>query len=238
MVADKTAQDAQQPEQTAQETAEAVAEPKPETSEEESIEALRQSLKEAEAKAAEYLDGWQRARAELANYRKRVEREQAELTKMANAELIRRLLPVLDDFERAFQTIPNELRKFTWLEGIYLIMHNLQTTLEKEGLEPIEAVGKPFDPLLHEAVMQEETTEFEDGVVMQEFQRGYRLHGRVLRPALVKVAKRVEPSPEEKKEAEAEAEAPAAAQEPVAEAASETPSAQEAATEVASEGSS
>lgn len=157
--------------------------------------ALRQELAEAQAKAAEYLDGWQRARADLSNYRKRVEREQADIRKQANAALIARLLPILDDFQRAFQTIPVDLRGLTWIEGIALIERKLDAILESEGLVPIEAVGQPFDPTLHMAVMQEESDQYEDGTVIAEFQKGYKLNDRVLRPSYVKVAKKPAPQP-------------------------------------------
>lgn len=158
--------------------------------------ALRQELESVKAQANEYLDGWQRARAEMANLRKRVEREQAEFTKLANASLIARILPVLDDFERASQTVPDNLRELTWVDGIILIWRKLQSILEAEGLQPIQAVGEQFDPLVHEAVVQEETAEHEDGQVISELQRGYKLHDRLLRPSLVKVARRVEPQKE------------------------------------------
>jgi molecular chaperone GrpE len=150
---------------------------------------LKEEIEKTRAQAAEYLDGWQRARAELANYRKRVEKDQVEFGKVANSLLITRLLPVLDDFQRAFQTLPPNLRGLTWIDGIALIERKLSAILEAEGLTPIEAVGQPFDPTQHEAVMSEESTEHEDGIVIAEFQKGYKLHDRVLRPAMVKVAR-------------------------------------------------
>jgi molecular chaperone GrpE len=150
---------------------------------------LKQELEKARAQATEYLDGWQRARAELTNYRKRVEKDQAEFGKVANSVLITRLLPVLDDFQRAFQTLPPNLRGLTWIDGIALIERKLNAILEAEGLTPIDAVGQPFDPAIHEAVMSEESAGQEDGQIIAEFQKGYKLHDRVLRPAMVKVAK-------------------------------------------------
>jgi len=173
----------------------------------EDIEALRQELEKVKAQAAEYLEGWQRARAEFANFKRRMEQEKEEMRELSNALLITKLLPILDDFERAFQTLPDSLRNLTWIEGIYLIDRKLRMILEGEGLQVIEAQGKPFDPLLHEAVMQEETTEYEDGHIIAEFQKGYRLGDRVLRPSLVKVAKRPpkeEEAPEKKEEPPAE----------------------------------
>jgi molecular chaperone GrpE len=159
-----------------------------ETVEEKELEALRAELEKAQAQAAEYLDGWQRARAEFANYKKRVEAERALLQQTSNEALLLKLLPVVDDFERAFQTLPEDVADVPWVGGIKLILRKLQAILDSENVTPIEAIGQPFDPLLHQAVMQEETTEHPDGHVIEEMQRGYRLGERVLRPSMVKVA--------------------------------------------------
>jgi len=153
------------------------------------LEALRQELEKARAQAAEYLDGWQRARAEFANYKKRNEQERQDLFKLANATLITRLLPIFDDFERAFQTLPRNLLGLTWIDGVALIYRRLQATLEAEGLTLIETEGENFDPLLHEAITYEESAEYQEGQVIGEVQKGYQLSDRVLRPALVRVAK-------------------------------------------------
>ena len=172
--------------------AEEVAEEAEEATEVEEVserEALRQELEEAKAQAAEYLDGWQRARAEFANYKKRNEQERQELFKLANTTLITRLLPIFDDFERAFQTLPSNLLSLTWIDGVALIYRRLQAILEAEGLTLIETESESFDPLLHEAVTYEESEEHEEGQVIGEVQRGYQLGDRVLRPALVRVAK-------------------------------------------------
>lgn len=152
-------------------------------------EALRQALDEHKARAEEYLDQWKRARADFANLKRRTEKERAELLKFANAELLAKLLPVLDDFERALSNLPVELRAMTWLEGVFLIQRKLQLVLEQEGVQPLEVVGQPFDPNLHEAVIHEETNKHPDGQIIAEIQKGYKLGDRVLRPALVKVAK-------------------------------------------------
>ena len=153
------------------------------------LEALRQELEEAKAQAAEYLDGWQRARAEFANYKKRNEQERQELFKLANSTLITRLLPIFDDFERAFQTLPSNLLSLTWIDGVALIYRRLQAILDGEGLTPMETEGQSFDPLVHEAVTYEESAEHQEGQIIGEVQRGYKLGDRVLRPALVRVAK-------------------------------------------------
>jgi molecular chaperone GrpE len=153
------------------------------------VDALQQELEKQKELAKRHLDGWKRAAADMENYRKRVEREQAELARFGHAVLLMRLLPVLDDLERAFQTLPTELNGFTWVEGLALIDRKLRVALESQGLQEIEAVGKPFDPLLHEAVLQQESTTHPDGQVIATLQKGYKLHERVLRPAMVQVAR-------------------------------------------------
>ena len=172
----------------AKETAEAVEEAA-EVEEVSELETLHQELEQAKAQAAEYLDGWQRARAEFANYKKRNDQERQELFKLANATLITRLLPIFDDFERAFQTLPRSFLSFTWIDGVALIYRRLQAILEAEGLTLVETEGQSFDPLLHEAVTYEESAEHEEGQILGEVQKGYKLGDRVLRPALVRVAK-------------------------------------------------
>jgi len=175
----------------------AEAEPRPEREDEGSTEevdeltALRQELEEQKTKAVEYLDGWQRARADFANYKKRIEKEQEDMVKFANGAFITKLLPVIDDFERAFQTLPLSLMGMTWLEGIVLIQRKLQMLLEQEGVTVIEAEGQVFDPILHQAVTHEESEEHEEGQIIGEVQKGYKMGDKVLRPSLVRVAKRI-----------------------------------------------
>ena len=155
------------------------------------LTALQQELEEQKAKAAEYLDGWQRARAEFANYKKRIEKEQEDMIKSANGAFIVKLLPVMDDFERAFQTLPLDLMGMTWLEGIALILRKLQVLLAQEGVTVIESEGQMFDPTLHQAVTHEESEEHEEGQIMGEVQKGYKMGDKVLRPSLVRVARKV-----------------------------------------------
>jgi len=184
-----TPQEVSQPETTAEEVTETVtAEQQPESPEAE-LERLRQELEAARAQAAEYLDGWQRTQAEFANYRKRQEAEFMERVRLNNAVLIARILPVLDDLERAVQTLPPGLQSLTWVEGVFLIKRKLEVILEAEGLKPIETAGKFFDPLYHEAVTYEDVPGYEDGQIIGEVQRGYMLGDRVIRPALVRVAR-------------------------------------------------
>jgi len=152
------------------------------------LEALQAELQQTQAQAAEYLGGWQRARAEFANYKKRVEAEREELRRTSTEALLLNLLPVVDDFERAFQAMPEDSADTAWVDGFKMILRKLQTLLESQDVARIEAEGQPFDPLWHQAVIQEETDEHPDGYVIEEMQRGYRLGDRVLRPSMVKVA--------------------------------------------------
>jgi molecular chaperone GrpE len=161
------------------------------------LEELREALEKAEAQAAEYLDGWQRTQAEFSNYKKRQETERAQMIEFANTAVLRKLLPVVDDFERALETLPDDLSRLTWCEGIFLIKAKLDAVLESEGVRPIEIEGQTFDPFYHEAVTYEEVADYEDGQIIGEAQRGYMLGERVLRPALVRVAKAPVPQPEE-----------------------------------------
>jgi molecular chaperone GrpE len=153
------------------------------------VDQIKEKLEEAEAQAAEYLDGWQRTRAEFSNYKKRREAERAHVIARANAELLRKLLPIVDDLERALANLPDNLRQLTWCEGISLIKHKLDAVLESEGVKPIETDGRAFDPRVHEAVTYEEIKGYEDGQIIAEVQPGYMLDEWILRPALVRVAK-------------------------------------------------
>ena len=148
--------------------------------------ALKQALAEEKSKAEEYLANWQRAQADFINFKKRSEQEKGEATRFANAMLILNLLLVLDDLERALDSLPTKLVELTWIDGIRLIYRKLQVTLEAQGLSPIKAEGEKFDPNIHEAVMYGEG---EEGMVTQELQRGYKLHDRVIRPSMVAVGK-------------------------------------------------
>ena len=168
-----------------------------EVAEVEDIETLKRALAEEKAKAEGYLANWQRAQADFINYKRRSEQEKEEIGKFANATLMLSLLPILDDLERAFTSIPVHLAKLSWVDGIRLIERKLQASLEGQGLSQIKALGEPFDPQFHEAVMQGKGKE---GMVIDEVQKGYKLHDRVLRPAMVIVGSGEEVEEEEKKE--------------------------------------
>lgn len=153
------------------------------------LDALRSELQEAKAKASEYLDGWQRARAEFSNYRKRQEADLVNLRFLSTGALATKLLPVIDDFERASKTLPPALRDMSWIEGVLLISRKVQLILESEGVKAIDV--KPhdaFDPAFHEAVSHDAADGFNSGEVIEELQKGYKLGERVIRPTLVRVA--------------------------------------------------
>ncbi len=147
-------------------------------------ESLKKQLEDERKRSESYLANWQRAQADFINYKRRTEQERGEATKFSNAMLILNLLPVVDDLERALNTVPTNLAGLTWFDGLRLIYRKLMAILEGQGLQAIEAEGKEFDPNLHEAVIH---SEGEEGKVLQELQRGYKLHDRVIRPAMVRV---------------------------------------------------
>jgi molecular chaperone GrpE len=155
---------------------------------EKQISELEENLAQAEGQAAEYLDGWQRARAEYANARKRLERERAEAYGRAAIDYAQKMLPILDDFNRALSNVPDEIEQNDWFEGITLVTRKMNSILEDLKVEKIEAVGQPFDPNIHEALALTEAEGFESGTVVEEVQSGYKLGERVIRPALVNVA--------------------------------------------------
>ncbi len=152
------------------------------------IDELRNQLIAAEQEAAENKAGWQRTAADFQNYKRRTEQDREHMFGLANDALLTKLLSIADDFDRAIEHMPPELADVGWVGGIAAIDRKLRLLLDSEGLTPIEAVGKPFDPHEHEAVSQEPTTAVPDGTVTQELQRGYRIRDRVLRPAMVVVA--------------------------------------------------
>ncbi|MEJ2149065.1 MAG: nucleotide exchange factor GrpE [Chloroflexota bacterium] len=134
------------------------------------------------------VDGWQRARAELDNYRKRTERERGQLEAAILAKLIEGQLTVLDDFDRAMENLPEDIAEHEWTNGIKLIHQKSLAQLQELGLEEVETEGVEFDPNLHEAVTHEQSEAHESGTIIGVLRKGYKLDGRVIRPALVRVA--------------------------------------------------
>lgn len=150
---------------------------------------LAAQLAEAQAQAAEYLDNWRRATAELSNARKRMQREQADMIANAAARVLERLLPVVDDMSRAFEAIPTSMAESEWVNGFRLIQRKLEGVLQSEGVTPIPTEGEHFDPAVHYAVTHEEAPGYEEGMIIGEVARGYKLGERILRPSMVRVAK-------------------------------------------------
>ncbi len=160
---------------------------------EEELAALRPKLEEAERERKQFKELAQRAQADLINFRKRVDQDREELERSANARLLRKLLPIIDDLALALGHVSPQEANAPWVEGVRLIHRKLLALLESEGVTPMAAEGQPFDPWEHEALLYQESETAEDGRVISVVRQGYKLHGRVLRPAQVVVARRPEP---------------------------------------------
>lgn len=160
-----------------------------EESQEESVElTVEQELEAARAESAKNLDGWQRALADLSNARKRFDRQTQLSFTNATVDVVSKLLPVMDDFDRALQNVPEDISENSWFEGLGGVMRKMDRILESIKAERIPSVGEVFDPNVHEALSTEPSDEYESGVVTRELQGGYRIGDRVIRPALVYVA--------------------------------------------------
>jgi molecular chaperone GrpE len=152
------------------------------------IKMLQSELAETQSKANEYLDGWQRSRAEFANYKKRIEREQAEIYQRTAGSIIKRYLDVLDDLDLALKNRPTQGDGQVWSNGIELIYRKLLNILESEGVVLMKVAGEPFDPNFHEAISMEPDDTVPSGHISEVLKQGYLLGDKVLRPALVRVA--------------------------------------------------
>jgi molecular chaperone GrpE len=150
---------------------------------------LQKQLESAQDKANEYLDGWQRARAEFANYKKRVERDQSQTYQNAAGAILKRQLAVVDDLERALKNRPKEGEGAVWADGIELIYRKMVALLEAEGVTPTNVQGEMFDPNLHEAILMDDSDQYISGQITEVLQQGYTLGDKVLRPAMVRVAR-------------------------------------------------
>ena len=156
---------------------------------EKEIAALERDLEAARDEARQNHDRWLRERADLENLKKRAARERAETIRSANESILRDLLPIVDNLERAVEHAQSGGNGQPLVEGVGLVLKALLDVLEKHGVQPIDAKGAPFDPAHHEAMAHVESKEHEPNRVIEEHQRGYRLNDRLLRPALVSVAK-------------------------------------------------
>ncbi len=153
------------------------------------VQILQDELARAQAQAQEYLDGWQRSRAEFANYKRRMDKEQVQAYQNAAGSILKRFLMVLDDMERALKARPAKGEGAKWADGVELIYRKLQQLLESEGVTVMNAEHEMFDPNLHEAVVSEDNPDFESGQIIEVLQQGYLQGEKVLRPAVVRVAR-------------------------------------------------
>ncbi len=149
----------------------------------------QEAFDDLQARAKDYLEGWQRARAEFANYKKRIESQLNESYQNASADTLKSLLPIIDDFDRAIANIPPDLENHAWVTGTSMIQRKLVKVLDDFGVTPIDPVGQPFDPTFHEAVGVDESSNAPSGTVTATLAKGYKAGERILRPAMVRVAK-------------------------------------------------
>ncbi len=149
---------------------------------------LQTQLSEAKTIADQYLDGWQRERAEFTNYRKRTEKEREEAYQNATIDTLRKILPIIDDFDRAIANVPADRAEDDVIKGFTLIHRKLIALLENSGVKVINPIGEEFNPAYHEAIGHDESDNVKSGHVSTVLQKGYVYGDKVLRPALVRVA--------------------------------------------------
>ena len=148
-----------------------------------------EKLEESEKKVAEYLAGWQRSRADLLNYKKEEMERIGEFLKYASEEFVLKVLPILDNFEIIEKKMPDNLKNDENIKGLLMIKNQLRDFLKSQGVEEVKSVGQNFDPNLHEVVGETEAKDKEKGLIVEEVQKGYKINGRLLRPAKVKIIK-------------------------------------------------
>jgi molecular chaperone GrpE len=159
---------------------------------------LEQKLIRESEQAMDYMNRYQRLQADFANFRRRAQQEQEQHEQLAVAHVISLFLPALDSFERAFATLPASLRSYSWIDGITLVLMEMQRALQFGGVNPIEVEpGHAFDPLRHESVGEVESSDYPPGYIAVVLQSGYEVGGRTLRPTLVQLAKQPAPQADE-----------------------------------------
>ncbi|MBW6518757.1 MAG: nucleotide exchange factor GrpE [ANME-2 cluster archaeon] len=163
-----------------------------EDSEECSLEKLACELSESRALALDYLNHLQRLTAEFDNYKKRIDKERTEIIEYANVNLVAELIDVMENMERGIASARESQDRDSILKGMEMVYNQLKSILESKGLEPIDAVGQKFDHQCHDAMMKENSDECPDNTVLEEFQRGYRIKGRVVRYSKVKISEKKE----------------------------------------------
>ena len=153
------------------------------------LKEAKKKLKKCQKLKEEYLAGWQRTRADFLNYKKQEMERLKEIMEYSSQDLILKILPILDNLEKAKTQIPSDFKDNEWVKGISQVRIQLQDFLKKEGIEEIETIGKKFDPNFHEALEKIQLENEEPGKVIKEIQKGYTLNGKVIRPAKVKITK-------------------------------------------------
>jgi molecular chaperone GrpE len=161
-----------------------------ESNEEVTVETLQAKLAEEQKKSSEYLESWKRSQADFVNLKRRTEIEKTNWSNEIRERILLRVLPVVDDFERALASMPETLKGEPWINGVNLIEKKLKTVLEQEGVSQIEAQGANFDPRFHDAVQQDDSGDGNQEYVAEVYQKGYKMGDRVIRPAAVKVGRR------------------------------------------------
>lgn len=162
------------------------------------IKELEAKLETAEQEAKENYDRFLRVSAEFENYKKRSTREMSEFRKFSNESLIKEMLSVVDNLERALDSQSNKQARTGLVEGVAMTLKEILNIFEKFSVKPVESLGKPFDPAFHQAVMQEETDGHPENIVTNEMQKGYMMHDRLIRPAMVVVSTSKEKTGDEK----------------------------------------
>ena len=152
-------------------------------------EELNKKITELEKQKSEYLAGWQRARADFLNYKKEEMERVKGFLEYANEEFVLRVLPILDNFEIVEKKIADNLKNDENIKGLLLVKKQIQDFLKSQGVEAVKSVGEKFDPNLHEVVEEIEIKDREKGVIVEEVQKGYKINGRLLKPAKVKIIK-------------------------------------------------
>lgn len=153
------------------------------------LDNLKKELKQCRKERDDYLAGWQRARADFLNYKKEEAGRTERILDYANEELILKILPILDNIYLAEKEIPKDLKNNKWVEGILQIRNYFQDFLRNQGVEEIKSIGEKFNPNFHEVVETVEKEDKDSGVIVEEIQKGYKLKGKLIRAAKVKVSK-------------------------------------------------
>ena len=159
------------------------------------VKILEKDLLDAKNELTEQKDKFVRLQAETDNFRKRLSREKEEFSQYANERLFKELLPIFDNFERARGDPSNDIKSLK--EGLEMILKQFSSFLEKEKVAPIEAIGKKFDPMIHEVLTSEDSSELEENTIISQFVKGYTINNRVIRPSQVVISKKPSLEPEE-----------------------------------------